>query len=105
MQKTYLKILNTIYSKFIAKINTDIIPNARNTLKVSKDNLQQGYSQPSVDVSFILRKGNEIFLEANTESRFGTETKGMAIQRIPHMRTHLIYRHKTQRLSWMLSAC
>jgi hypothetical protein len=77
MQKTYLKILNTIYSKFIAKINTDIIPNARNTLKVSKDNLQQGYSQPSVDSSVPLRKMNKIFMGTNIETRCRAETRNV----------------------------
>ena len=105
-KKTYLKILKTIYSKFIVQINTGIIPNVRNTTKVSKESLQPGYSQPSVDASVLPSKRNKISMGANTEARCEAETEGKAIHRIPHVETHLIYRHKTQRLSLMLrSAC
>jgi hypothetical protein len=39
MQETYVNILKIIYSKFIAKKNTGVIPKARNTHKDSKDKL------------------------------------------------------------------
>ena len=39
MQETYVKILQIVYSNSIAKINTGIIPNVRNSSKVSKENL------------------------------------------------------------------
>lgn len=59
---------------FIVKKNTGIIPNARNTTKGSKDNLQQGYSQPSVDASVPLKKRNKIFMGAYIETKCGAET-------------------------------
>jgi hypothetical protein len=58
-----------------------------------------------VDPSVLLRKQNIIYLGSNTEARCETETEGKAKQRLPPVGTHLIYRHKTQRLSWMLRVC
>jgi D-ribose pyranose/furanose isomerase RbsD len=38
----------------------------------------------SVDNSFILRMGNKISKEGVTETKFGAETEGRTIQRLPH---------------------
>jgi hypothetical protein len=37
----------------------------------------------SVDTSFLLRIGNKIPMEDVTETKFGAETKGWTIQRLP----------------------
>jgi hypothetical protein len=39
---------------------------------------------------FLLRMGNKITMKGVTESKFRTESEGMAIQRPPHMRNHPI---------------
>jgi hypothetical protein len=36
-----------------------------------------------VDTSFLLRMGNKISMEGVTETKFGAETEGRAIQRLP----------------------
>ena len=38
----------------------------------------------SVDTSFLLRMGNKISMEGVTETKFGAETEGRTIQRLPH---------------------
>jgi hypothetical protein len=49
----------------------------------------------SVDTSFLLRMGNKIPMEGVTE------TKGRAIQRLPHPEIYPIYKYQTQILSHM----
>jgi hypothetical protein len=39
----------------------------------------------SVDTSILLRRG-KISMEEFTEIKFGAETEGMTIQRLPHLR-------------------
>jgi hypothetical protein len=55
----------------------------------------------SVDVSVLLRRGNKILTGANLETKCGAETEGKAIQRLPHLRSHPIYKHQTQTLLLM----
>jgi hypothetical protein len=55
----------------------------------------------SVNSSFLLRIGNKIPTEGVTETKFGAETEGKRIQRLPHMRIHPIYNHQTQTLLHM----
>jgi hypothetical protein len=55
----------------------------------------------SVDTSVPLRRRNKILMGGNTEKECRAETKGKAIQRLPHMRIHPIYSHQTQILLWM----
>jgi hypothetical protein len=43
-----------------------------------------------VDTSFLLRIGNNIPMEGVTETKFGAETKGWTIQRLPHPGIHPI---------------
>jgi hypothetical protein len=38
----------------------------------------------SVDTSFLLRMGNKIPMEEDTETKFGAETEGRTIQRLLH---------------------
>jgi hypothetical protein len=47
----------------------------------------------SVDASVLLKRGNIIFMGANTETKCRTETKGKAIQRLSYLGIHPIYNH------------
>jgi hypothetical protein len=59
-----------------------------------------------IDTAVLLRRGNEIPMGGNTDTKCGTETKGNAIQRLPHLRIHPIYKHQTKILLRMpTSAC
>jgi hypothetical protein len=55
----------------------------------------------SVDTSLLLRMGNKIPMKGVTETKFGAETEGKTIQRLPHLGIHLIYNHQTQILLHM----
>jgi hypothetical protein len=44
----------------------------------------------SVDTSFLLRMGNKIPMEGVTEIKFGAETEGRTIQRLPLLGIHPI---------------
>jgi hypothetical protein len=52
------------------------------------------------------RRGNKILMEGVTETKFGAETEGMTIQRLPHLGIHPINNHQTQTL-WQMptTAC
>ena len=52
----------------------------------------------SVDTSFLLRMGNKVPMEGVTETKFGAETEGMTIQRLPHLGIYPINNHQTQTL-------
>jgi hypothetical protein len=52
----------------------------------------------SVDDSVLLRRGNKILTEGNTETKCGTEHEEKTIQRLPHLGIHPIYRHQIQTL-------
>jgi hypothetical protein len=52
----------------------------------------------SVDTLVLLRRGNIISKEGVTETKFRAETKGMTIQRYPHLEIHPIYNYQTQTL-------
>jgi hypothetical protein len=52
----------------------------------------------SVDVSVLLRKGNKILMRGHTKTKYGAETEGKAISRLPHLGIHPIYSHQTQTL-------
>jgi hypothetical protein len=55
----------------------------------------------SVDTLPLLRIGNKTPLEGVTETKFGAETKGCTIQRLPHLGIHPIISHQTQTLLHM----
>jgi hypothetical protein len=46
----------------------------------------------SVGDSVLLRRGNKILMGGNMEIKCGAETEGKAIQRLPHLEIHPIYR-------------
>ena len=49
----------------------------------------------SVNASVLLRRDTKILVRGNTERKYGAETEGKAIQRLPHLWIHPIYRHQT----------
>jgi hypothetical protein len=60
----------------------------------------------SVNALILLRRGNKILMGGNADTKYGVETKGKAIQRLPHLGIHPIYSHQTQTLLRMpRSAC
>jgi hypothetical protein len=59
----------------------------------------------SVDTSFLLRIGNTVPMEGVTETKFGAETEGWTIQRLPHPGIHPIVSHQTQTLLHMPARC
>jgi hypothetical protein len=54
-----------------------------------------------VAISILLRRGNKIPMEGLSETKCGTETEGMTIQRLPHLGIHPIYKHQNQTLFWI----
>ena len=59
----------------------------------------------SVDTLVLLRRGKDT-LEGDTETKYGAETEGKTIQRLPLLGIHPIYSYQTQTLLWMpTSAC
>jgi hypothetical protein len=47
----------------------------------------------SVDTSILFRRGDKIPMEGVTETKFGAETGGRTIQRLPHLWIHPINNH------------
>jgi hypothetical protein len=54
-----------------------------------------------MDTSFLLRIGNKIPMEGVTETKFGAETKGWTIQRLPQPGIHPIISHQIPTLLHM----
>ena len=50
----------------------------------------------SVYTSVLLRRGNKIPMEGVIETKFGAETGGMIIQRLPHLGIHPLNNYQTQ---------
>jgi hypothetical protein len=70
--------------------------------KKSKDNNKfKKKEDQSVDTFLLLRRGNKISMGGDRETKFGAETEGKAIQRLPHLGIQPIYSHQTQTLLWM----
>jgi hypothetical protein len=60
----------------------------------------------SVDTLILSRSGNKIPMKEVIETKCGTETEGITIQRLPHLGIYPIDNHQTQILLWMpTSAC
>ena len=55
----------------------------------------------SVDTLSLLRMGNKIPMEGVAETKFGAETEGRTMQRLPHLGIHPIISHQTQTLLHM----
>ena len=52
----------------------------------------------SVDTSVLLRRGNQIPMGGDTETKCGAETEGKTTQRLPHLGIHPKYSYQTQTL-------
>ena len=52
--------------------------------------------EQSMDILALLRWGNKIPTEEDTETKSGTEFEGKTIQRLPHLGIHPIYSYKTR---------
>ena len=48
----------------------------------------------SRDASVLLIRENKILMGGNMETKCSAETKGNAIQRLPHLGIHPVYSHK-----------
>jgi hypothetical protein len=60
----------------------------------------------NMDASVLLRTEKKVLKGGNTETKGGKETEGKAIQKLPHVGIHPIYRQQTQTLLLMpRSAC
>ena len=57
--------------------------------------------EQSMDDSVLLKMRNKILKGGSTETKCGVEIEGKAIQRLPHLGIHPIYRHQTQTLLQM----
>jgi hypothetical protein len=55
----------------------------------------------SVDTLILLIRGNKTPMEGVTETKFGAETEGMTILKLPHLVIHPINNHQTQTLLQM----
>jgi hypothetical protein len=78
----------------------DISPETLNTQDTKHKKIKKREDQ-CVDTSFLLRIGNKIFMKGVTETKFGANTKGWTIQRLPHQAIHPIIGHQTQTLLHM----
>jgi hypothetical protein len=59
-----------------------------------------------VGASVLLKRGNKIFPGGNMETKWGAETEGKAIQRLPYLGIHPIYNSQAQTLLCLSgSAC
>jgi hypothetical protein len=58
----------------------------------------------NVDASVLFRRLNKILTGGNMETKYGAETEGKAIQRLPHLGIHSIYSKQTRTLWWMLGS-
>jgi hypothetical protein len=54
-----------------------------------------------VDTLLLLRMGNKIPMEGVIKKKFGAETEGKTIQRLPHLGIHPTYNHQIQTLLHM----
>jgi hypothetical protein len=55
----------------------------------------------SVDTLLFLRMGINISMQGVTETKYGAETDGLTIQKLPHLGIHTINNHQTQTL-WQM---
>jgi hypothetical protein len=58
-----------------------------------------------VDTLLLLRMGKKIPMEGVTETKFGAETEGRTIQKLPHPEIHPINNDQTQTLLHMPTRC
>jgi hypothetical protein len=51
-----------------------------------------------MDTSILLRRRGKIPMGGVIATKYGAETEGMTIQRLPHLGIHPIYNHQTKTL-------
>jgi hypothetical protein len=70
----------------------DISPEARSTQNTVAEHMKlKKKEDQSVNTSSLLRRGSKIHMEGITETKCGTDTEGMTIQRLPHLGICPIY--------------
>ena len=75
-------------------------------IRMSTDHMTLKKKVQSVDTLVLLRRGNKILMGGDTKTKYGLETEGKAIQRLPHLQIHPIDSYQTQTLLRMpTSAC
>jgi hypothetical protein len=81
----------------------DISTEVQNTQDTFTDSRRKKLKKEdqSVDTLALLRRGNKMPMEGNTEKKCRAETEGKAIQRLPYWGIHPIYNHETKTLLWM----
>jgi hypothetical protein len=80
----------------------NISPEAQNTQDtICKTHETQEIGRQNVDTSILLRRVKKIPMEEVTETKYGVETEGVTIQKLPHLRIHHINHHQTQILLQM----
>jgi hypothetical protein len=102
---TYVEtIKNNEFMKFLGKwmdlediILSEVTQSQKNTHDMHS--LIKWILAPKLRILF--RRGNKIPMEGVTETKFGAETEGTTIQRLPHLRIHLIKNHQIQTL-WQM---
>jgi hypothetical protein len=78
----------------------DINPEAWNTQNVIHKPPRNRKTKVWILQSF-LEVGDKIPMNGVTETKCGSETEGMPIQRLPHLGIHPIFYHQIQILLWM----
>ena len=61
--------------------------NSKNTIRRPHEAQEEGRT----DALVFLRRGNKILMGGNMETKYGVETEGKAIERLPHLGIHPIY--------------
>jgi hypothetical protein len=80
----------------------DISPKVWNTQDtIHRPHEAKEKEDQSVGASILLRRGNNILMGANMETKCGAETEGKTIQRLLHLGIQPIYNNQTQTLLWM----
>ena len=61
----------------------------------------EGHLGSAQKLRILLRRGNKIPMERVTQTKFGAETEGTTIQRLPYLGIHPINNQQTQML-WQM---
>ena len=74
----------------------DISPEAWNTQDIIHIQMKLKKKEQSMDTLVLLRRGNKISTREDTETKFGAESEGKGIQRLPLLGIQPIYSNKTR---------
>lgn len=81
----------------------DISSNVWNIQGPFTEHMKPKKEDQNVGASVLLRRVNKILTGRNMETKCGAETEGKAIQRLPHLGIHPIYRHQIWSLLWIIA--